>query len=263
MEDTVDNSLSTDSDGSARYSDPTILEITQPKPKPKRKKVKSEETQDDPLKIKAPSKKSTKQEPAGAKFPNARRIFKERNMQRGNLAQKIKDEQDKQDKKIASCDRMSHILKGEVTEALAWHKSLKKNHRDIINKKLARIITKDDDLLILKKLDEKMSMLSKLVNVALKDVDTQKKAAENNASQLRTIEEALEDFVSQMLSDRQIITEEAIAYSNEKVSSPMVQKKNSVFSNLFSTYRFSPNKCANQVFKSKGKGKGKASLMDE
>lgn len=205
---------------------------------------------------KQPKPKKPKKQENGAKFKEARRIFKERKKQFEAISEKIRIQQEGMAVKIENYDKMTKILKEGLQETQPLHKSLKTFSKKVLTPKSRKELNDPGD--ILKKLDDRMHALSKAVNVAIRDLEFHKKSIEKGSSEFDSIKKSINEFVNQMLADQQKMAEDARKYSIDESGGPSATVVGmGLVTDIFRLFKHPIDTKLDKVYPSKAKNKGK------
>ena len=202
--------------------------------------------------LEAPKEEKKKNNGTQSRFRLARKIFKDRKQQQKVLVNKIDTTLDLKKKKIDVCDQIITVISDKKNDVIHWHKKMKKHGKTIIPQSIKKKLNDDD---IIKKFDDRVQGLSKVVNFFLKELDAYRKESINESKDLQLMKASLDDFVNQVSVDQQKISEQfTYQPSTTEEYNPFKKPKSCLITNIFSIFNSTAETKLNQIYtKKKGK----------
>lgn len=206
----------------------------------KRKRKESDKSLD------TPKEEKKKDNATQSRFRLARKIFKDRKQQQKILVNKIEATLVLKEKKIDVCDQISSVISEKKNDVIHWHKKLKRCGKAIIPQSMKKKLNDDD---IIKKFDDRVQVLTKVVNFFLKELDTYKKESIKESKEIQLIKTSLDEFVDQVSVDQQKISEQFTYHpSTTEEYNPFQKPKSCLITNIFSIFNSTAETKLNQIY---------------
>lgn len=196
-------------------------------------------------------KKPEPKKPVGASSM-ARNLFQARTKQRESINNSIKLEGEEKAKKLTALERIEGILKGQEQSCLRWHKKLKELNKPLLSPREVKAL-KDRDVIL--EIDQRMTVVSKLMNVVLKEIETERKNVSNGTSSLASIKKSVDEFMDGFLLEQQKFTEEWRASGRVSTESTIDVPQTGLVTNVFSVQKHNPGAKIEDILKGKRKKK--------